>query len=257
MTTRLTGGRSLTKAIARIALFSLAFAPFALPAGAVTISGGGGVDYQAGPDSQSCRSFLLFATAAATRGDLTAAVIRYDETRGGTGTGIFANAGVALAGNLALRARGLRGIEDQGQSSWRYRLGPELTLSPDLILGAHYLGLQGSARESFNGGGVELTVPFMPQFSGQVGASYGRWNAGATTAQGALAGAWTATPRVLLLCEIDAGRNATTITSSSASSAGGLTLANPLGAGTPDSTTSNTTNRFTSLVQLGIRFLFS
>jgi len=96
MTTRLTGGRSLTKAIARIALLTLAFAPFALPADAVTIWGGGGVDYQA-----------------------------------------------------------------------------------------------------------------------------------------------------------------TTITSSSASSAGSLALANQLGAGTPGSTTSNTTNRFTSLVQLGIRFLFS
>jgi len=56
---------------------------------------------------------------------------------------------------------------------------------------------------------------------------------------------------------VDAGRNATTITSSSAPSAGSLALANPLGAGTPGSTTSNTTNRFTSLVQLGIRFLFS
>jgi len=238
-------------------MLSLAFAPFALPAGAVTISGGGGVDYQAGPDAQSYRGFLLFATAAAPRGDLTAAIIRYDENRSGTGTGIFANAGVAVTGSLALRARGLRGIEDQGQSSWRYRLGPELTLSRDLVLGAHYLGVLGSAGESFNGGGAELAFPMTPKVSGQVGASYGRWSAGATTAQGALAGAWRATPRVQLLCEIDAGRNATTITSTSASSAGRLTLTNPLGAGTPGSTSSNTTNRFTSLVQLGIRFLFS
>ena len=242
-------------------MLSLCFAPFALPAWAVTVSGGGGVDYQAGPDAQSYRSFLLFATAEASRGDLTAAVIRYDESRLGKGTGIFANAGLAFAGNLALRGRGLRGIEDEGQGSWRYRLGPELTLSQNLILGAHYLGVQGDAGESFNGGGVELTFPVRPELSGQVGASYGRWNAGATTAQAALAGAWRAAPRLQLLCEIDAGRNATTITSSSASSAGGLgsgfPLTNPLGAGSPGSTTSNTANRFTSLVQLGIRFLFS
>src|SRR6266850_7297402 len=47
MTTRLTGGRSLTNVVARIALLTLAFAPFALPADAVTIWGGGGVDYHA------------------------------------------------------------------------------------------------------------------------------------------------------------------------------------------------------------------
>ncbi|TMQ48732.1 MAG: hypothetical protein E6K71_06785 [Candidatus Eisenbacteria bacterium] len=262
MTTRLTGGRSRTKNLAPIAMIFLAFPPFAIPAGAVTLSSGGGVDYQTGPDAQSYRGLLLFATAAATKGDLTAAIIRYDESRLGPGTGIFANAGIALARSLALRARALRSIEDQGQGAWRYRLGPELTLSRDVVLGACYLRLHDNARESFNGGGVELTVPWMRDVSGQLGASYGRWYTGVTTAQGALAGTWRATPRVQLLCEIDAGRNAATITTSTSASPGsglgsGLPLTNPLGAGTPGSTTSNTANRFTSLVQFGIRFLFS
>jgi len=131
MTTRLTGGRSRTKNLAPIAMIFLAFPPFAIPAGAVTLSSGGGVDYQTGPDAQSYRGLLLFATAAATKGDVTAAIIRYDESRLGPGTGILANAGIALARSLALRAHALRSIEDQGQGAWRYRLGPELTLSRD------------------------------------------------------------------------------------------------------------------------------
>ena len=155
MTTRLTGGRSRTKNLAPIAMIFLAFPPFAIPAGAVTLSSGGGVDYQTGPDAQSYRGLLLFATAAATKGDLTAAIIRYDESRLGPGTGIFANAGIALARSLALRARALRSIEDQGQGAWRYRLGPELTLSRDVVLGACYLRLHDNARESFNGGGYQ------------------------------------------------------------------------------------------------------
>jgi hypothetical protein len=228
------------------------------PALAGTLSGGAGIDYQAGPESQSYRGALLFASADMTPGDLTVAAIRYQDSRLGPGTGGFASAGVGIASGLAIRAVGLRTFGDRGFDAWRLRGGPELRVASDATLGAYYLRLHDSSPENFGAAGIELSVPVSPSLSGQVGSSYGRWSGGATTAQATLAGTWRAGRALQFLCEVDLGKNVITTSTTAPSSGGlwsGLPVANNLGGGNPGAGTT-TDSRVASVAQFGVRFLF-
>jgi len=248
--------RPMPRRLTQEFLFAGAIALVAGPAHAAAISGGAGVDYQAGPDAQSYRGALLFGSADLAPGNLTVAAIRYEDSRLGPGIGGFANAGVNIASAFRLRVIGLRTIGDHGFDAWRLRGGPERSVGTDATLGAYYLRLHDDAPENFDAAGFELTVPVLRGLSAQAGASYGRWSGGATTLQATLAGTFRAGARVELLSEIDVGRNVTT-TSSPSSSGGiwsGLPLAKNLGNG-GSATGSRTDLRINSAGQLGARFL--
>src|SRR5467141_3299978 len=255
---RLLGGRS-----GRIALASLVIALVVCPTRADarlsgSLSGGAGADYQTGPRSQSYRGALLFASADASAGDLTLAAIRYGDSRVGPGTCGFANAGVVLSPALRLRLVGLRAFGDSGFDSWRLRAGPELKLHSESTLGAYFLHLHDDSPESFNAGGLELTVPLSTEFSAQAGSSFGRWTSGETTAQGTLAGTLRAGTRLLFITEVDVGRNVTTASSPSPSGGGvlGGLLPGQLGGGSGGSGSQRKSDRsMTSTAQLGVRFL--
>jgi len=245
-----------------IALVAGVIALAACPAPATADDGGAffagvGIDYQTGPKSQSCRGGLLFASAEAAPGDLTVAAIRYEDSLLGPGIGGFANAGMTLAATLRLRVIGLRTLGDHGIDTWRLRAGPELKLAGGSTLGAYYLRLHDDSPARFDAAGLELSVPLSSEFSAQAGSSYGRWSSRETTAQGTVGGTLRAGARLLLLCEIDVGRNVTT-TSPSSSSGGGIGSGLPLAGvlGTKESSAqSQTDRRITSTAQLGVRFL--
>lgn len=221
------------------------------------VSGGAGFDYQAGPSRQSYRSALLFAAAERGAGDLTLAAIRFGDSRLGPGLGAFANAGVAVAPSLRLRGIGLRTIGDRTYRAWRWRLGPELRLKSGATLGAYYLRLTDNAGASFGSVGAEWGAPLGRDVTGQLGSSYGTWNGGATTAQATVSGTWHAATRVLLLGEIDVGRNlATTSTAGSGGGGlGGLPLPGGLGNGKGRAGGYQTTSNITAAGQIGVRFL--
>jgi len=248
---------------ARIALASLAIALAACPvrAGASlggSISGGAGVDYQTGPKSQSYRGGLLFASAEASPGDITLAAIRYGDSRLGAGIAAFANGGLVISPGVRLRVIGLRAFGDGGFDSWRLRSGPEVKLHSEATLGAYYLHLHDDAPENFNAGGLELTVPLSAEFSAQAGTSFGRWTSGETTAQGTLAGTFRAGARLLLITEVDVGRNVTTASSPSPSGGGplgGLLHGHLGGGGGGSGGQPKTDQSVTSTAQLGARFL--
>jgi hypothetical protein len=229
------------------------------PAGAATLSGGGGFDYQTGPHTQSYRSGLLFASAEGTPGDLTLAGIRYEDSRLGWGTGLFANAGVTMAPHVAARATVLRAIGNDAYRAWRWRVGPEVRLASDRTLGVYYLRLTNNAGESFGSGGVEFGAPLSPTVTAQVGSSYGRWNTDATTAQATVSGTWHPLGHVLFLGEVDLGRNlATTSTtgpSGGGGALGGLPLPGGLGGGGHGRGASETSTQsdFAAAGQIGIR----
>jgi len=252
----------------RIALASLAIA-LALglfPAKATlggTLSGGAGADYQTGPHSQSYRGALLFVSADTSPGELTLAAIRYGDSRLGAGIAAFANAGLNLAPSLHLRVIGLRAFGDGGFDSWRLRAGPELKLGDQATVGAYYLHQHDDAPESFDAGGAEATVPVSSKFSAQAGSSYGRWTSGEITFQGMLGGTLRAGSRLLILGEVDVGRNVTTASSASPSGGGGgifgggLPLPGQLGGGGGGSGSQKTSSEsaIASTAQLGVRFL--
>ncbi len=223
------------------------------------LSGGAGIDYQAGPRSQSYRDALLFVSTEGTPGDVTVAAIRYDDSVAGAGTAGFASAGVGIASALKLRVIGLHTFGDHGFDAWRLRAGPELDLASDVTLGAYYVRLHDDSPESFDAGGLEVTIPVTPSLSAQAGTSYGTWSNGATTAQGTLAGTLRAGKSIQLLCEVDVGRNIVTTSSSSSATGGGivggLPLPGGLGNGTPAGTQTQTDRSITSTAQLGVRFL--
>src|SRR3989442_9766529 len=77
-------------------LFAGAIALIACPAHAAAISGGAGVDYQAGPNAQSYRGALVFGSANVAPGDLTVAAIRYEDSHLGAGIGGVANPGLKI-----------------------------------------------------------------------------------------------------------------------------------------------------------------
>lgn len=229
-------------------------------ADAGAISGGAGFDYQSGPRAQSYRSALLFAAAERDAGDLTIAAIRYGDSRLGPGFGAFANASVAVAKQLHVRGTGLRTIGDEAYRAWRWRLGPELRFQSNATVGAYYLRLTDNAGSSFGSVGAEWGVPFGSDVTGQIGSSYGTWTGGATTAQATVSGTWRATKRVLLLGEIDVGRNlATTSTAGPGGGGpgglGGLPLPGGLGKGKGGPGGSQTTSDITAAGQVGIRLL--
>jgi hypothetical protein len=135
--------------------------------------------------------------------------------------------------------------------------GGELRVAPDVTLGAYYLRLHDDAPESFGAAGVELSGPVLRNVSGQIGSFYGRWNGGATTAQGTIAGTLRAGARLQFLCEVDAGRNVVTTSTASTSGGGflgGLPIANGLGNG-GSGAESRTDRTITATGQLGVRFL--
>ena len=255
---RLTGSRSVRIALASLAI-ALVLPPARSGATPAALSGGAGADYQTGPRSQSYRGALLFASAEATPGDLTVAAIRYDDGRLGAGTGAFANAGLVLSPALRLRVIGLRAFGDSGFDSWRLRAGPELKLHSEWTLGAYYLHLHDDSPESFNAGGLELTVPLSTEFSAQAGTSFGRWTSGETTAQGTLAGTFRAGTRLLFIGEVDVGRNVTTASSPSPSGGGGGIVGGILpglgGRGGGSRSQTHTDRSITSTAQVGVRFL--
>jgi len=228
------------------------------PVSAGTMTGGAGVDYQTGPEAQSYRSALLFGSADLASGDFTVAAVRFDDSSVGPGISAFANAGLRITSASRLRVIGLRTIGDGAYRAWRVRAGPELNLTSEVTLGAYYLRAQDNSAGDFDAGGVELSVPIARGVSGQVGSSYGKWDGGATSAQGMMAGTWHAGSRVQFLCEVDVGRNVMT-TSSSAPSGGGILGGLPItgGLGNGGSVTeSRTENRVTATSQFGVRFLF-
>ena len=250
--------RRASGSITVIACICLAGSPLsALADLGSTLSGGAGIDYQTGPNAQSYRGALLFATAQTAPGDLTVVGIRYEDSRLGPGVGALANAGVSLASPIRLRVIALRAMGDRGFDSWRLRAGPELLLRSDATLGAYYLRLHDDSPETFDAAGLEASFPLSPRLSAQAGSSHGRWSSGETTTQGTLAGTFRAGSRVLLLGEVDVGRNVMT-TSTTSSSAGGIWSGLPLPgqAGSGGSTTQSQTDRsIASTIQLGVRFL--
>jgi len=227
------------------------------PAGAGTLSGGAGIDYQTGPEAQSFRSALLFGSAELAHGDCTVAAIRFGDSRAGPGTSGFANAAVRVSSGTRIRVIGLRTIGDGAYRAWRWRAGPELYLTPEVSLGAYYLRAHDNSPGDFDAAGVELSLPVARDLSGQVGSSYGKWNGGETTAQATLAGTWRAGVRVQLLGEVHVGRNVTSTSAAGPSSGGilgGLPIANGLGNG-GSSTQSGPDRRVMVTSQVGVRFL--
>ena len=230
----------------------------ARPANAGTASAGAGFDYQTGPRSQSYRSALLFASAARDAADLTLAAIRYGDSSVGPGIGAFANASIAVTSQLHVRAIGLRAIGDEAYRAWRWRLGPELHLASDVTLGAFYLRLTDNSGDGFGSAGVEVGGPIGHGVTGQIGSSYGRWNSDATTTQGSLSGTWSPRSRILVLGELDVGRNlATTITPgpSGGGAVGGLPLPGGMGRGHAGRSQTPSGSDVSAAGQIGIRFL--
>jgi hypothetical protein len=234
----------------------VAAAFIAAPCRAGTLTGGAGFDYQTGPGAQSYRSALLFGYGEGATWDATLAIIRYGDSRVGPGVGMFGNASAPVGPRVRARAVLLRAVGDDSYRAWRWRLGPELRLPSDRVLGAYYLRLTNNVDEDFGAVGVELQSPIATTVTGQLGSSYGEWSGGATSAQASLSGFWRPWTHALFLAEFDLGRNLVTTSTAGPSSGGALgglpILGGGRGRGHAETTTSSD---ITGAAQIGIRFL--
>ena len=107
---------------------------------------------------------------------------------------------------------------------------------------------------------MEYSAAFTPSVTAQIGTSYGRWNTDATTTQGTLSGTWHPLARMILLGELDVGRNLTTSSAAGPSGGGalgGLPLPGGLGGGGKGQRASKTSTQsdVSAAGQVGIRFL--
>ena len=205
----------------KTALVLCGFAWCSAQAEAASWSGGGGFDYQTGPNDQIWRGALGFVSAEARGGDLTLAVIRYDDSLVGKGFTGFLNAGIPLTSSVHLRAIGHRAIGDEAYRAWRVKAGPELTLGGGSMVGAYVSHFEDNASSRLNLIGTEAALPVTTRLVGSGDVSYGEWAGGARVLQGAAGFVWSPARRLQILAQLGLGRNAVSLTST-ASTGGGL-----------------------------------
>ena len=245
-----TGSRLLALSVALLAL--------ALPshrsALALPVSGGVGVDRQAGPDGQDYTAGLLFGTANLAVADLTLAAIRYDDSRTGYGNALFANAGLLVPGFAKIRAIGTRSFGDSGYRAWKLRAGPEWSLHL-LTLGVYGLHQEDNASSTLNAAGAEVGTSIVPSLAAQVGGLVGKREGGASASQATCSVSWSAMPPVQLVGELDVGRSV--VSSTTSASGGGLLRQLPpggLGAGGGPGERTSTESSMETVGLLGVRF---
>lgn len=204
-----------TRRIAGVLLAHLALAAFASPRViAAPLSGGAGIDYSSGPNGQTTKGALGFLTLGVGRGDATTAGARYENSQVGNGVSGTLNVGAPVAKTMFVRAIGTRFLGDETYRAWRLKAGPQFVLPRGQTLSLYYVHFEDQAAGTSNSVAGELKIPMGENLSAQAGATYGALPNGLTNFQGSIGLNWVVAKHLLLMSELGAGENVTTISTS-------------------------------------------
>jgi hypothetical protein len=171
------------------------------------LSGGAGVDYTSGPDGQSTKAGVAFASVALAGADVTVAGARYDDNQIGNGVTGIGSAGIPLSPATKLRVTGARSIGDDTYRGWRVKAGPEWALPGGPTLGLFYTHTSDNFPSTSNFASGELNVPVQGALAAQGSLIYGSLPHGLHTTQAGLGLRVSPSKRFLLSAEFDVGRN--------------------------------------------------
>jgi hypothetical protein len=171
------------------------------------LSGGAGVDYSSGPDGQSMKSGVAFASLALAGADITLAGARYDDNEIGSGVTGIGSAGFPLSPATKLRVTGARSIGDGTYRGWRVKAGPEWALPGGPTLGLFYTHTSDNSPSASDIASGELNVPLQSALAAQGSLTYGSLPDGLNTTQAGLGLRVNPSKRFLLSAEFGIGRN--------------------------------------------------
>lgn len=183
----------------RLAALACALA-LARPAFAVAlpVHAGAGADYSTAPGDETTRGVLGFATIEMGAADALGAVMRYDDSRIGAGTGLTGGLGFGLGPMTRLRTTGTRYVGDGDFRGWRVKVGPQVSTPGGASLGLFFTHDDNNVAGRSNGAVGEAEFPVAPRVSGRLNASYTSLGDGVSAVSGA-AGAGVALPAHLSL----------------------------------------------------------
>ena len=219
---------------------------------AAPLSGGAGIDYSSAPNGQTTKDALGFLTLALGRCDGTAVGARYEDTLVGNGLSGTLNLGLPVAKMVFVRAMGSRFLGDETYRAWRLKAGPQVVLPTGQTVSLSYVRFEDNAAWISNSVVGELTIPRGESLSVKAGATYGSLPDGLTNFQGSVGLNWVAAKHLLLMSELGAGENVTTISTST----GGVGIGRG-GSGVRGrrSGGSSTQNQFAATASFGLRVL--
>lgn len=242
-------------AIARLASRAgmLAALAFASPLAAAPITAVGGFDHYAGASGQTTNGWLGAVVFAAAGGDLTLAGVRFDDSVAGTGTSVTGGVGLPIAPMMMLRAAGTRFVGDGDLRAWRFKIGPQFSLSGGRSVTVSYAYYRDHLGARSNAGIAEAGVPLVARLAGRAGASIAAAPGGAPVLQGSAGLAWTVAPHVELSGEagmVNSEAGAVAPGSPGGGPLGGLPL---IGGGGGSGGTTETTRSTYGTLSLGVR----
>lgn len=180
----------------------------AAPAHAWPVAGTAGIEYASAGSDAATRSALLAGVTRFGGLEATLAVLRFDDQRVGTGSGVSAGLGLPLVPSLSLQLQGSRFLADGGYRSWRTRLGPRFELprgANALIAWQHQdddTGLRTDAAV------LESAVPLVAGLAFRLDGSAGTLPDSRWSEAGAAGLSWTGLSHLQLLAEGGVARNA-------------------------------------------------
>ena len=169
--------------------------------GAAPMTAVGGFDHYAGAAGQTTNGLLGAVVLGAAGGDLTAAVVRFDDSDAGQGYSLTGGLGLPVAPTLMLRVTGTRFVGEQDLRAWRAKVGPQFSLPGGRAVTLSYSHYRNHLGARSNAGIAEATTPLVPRLTGRVGASYARAPQGAPVLQGSVGLGWNVAPHFELTGE--------------------------------------------------------
>ena len=171
------------------------------------VSGGAGFDYTSGPNGQTTKAGVAFASLSLLGADATIAGARYDDNQIGSGVSGIGSVGLPLSPATKLRVIGARSIGDDTYRGWRLKAGPEWSLPGGPTLGLFYTHASDNTPATSNFASGELNVPLHNALSAQGSVTYGSLPDGLHTTQAGFGLRVSPSKRFLLSGELDVGRN--------------------------------------------------
>jgi hypothetical protein len=215
----------------------------------------GGYDYAGGVDGQQTHGALLGLGLGAEWGDASLAGVRFDDNRIGPGFGASASIGWEIGTMITLRASGTRLLADESYRAWRWKAGPQVTLTDQRQISFSYVRYEDALGAS-NGVVGEAAVPLRALLTGKATASYAENPDGQDSVHGSIGVAWRLVSNLELSGEIGVAKNGVVTSQTSFPSQrplGGLPI---LGGGDPGPESQHAEDRVSTISLLGVRVLF-
>jgi hypothetical protein len=198
--------------------------------------------------------------APVRRAAFTLAAFRYLDSQDEDGVGGTAAIVAPLGGMLNARGELSRLEGDGAYQAWRYRIGPQLTLTDAAWVYPYYLRNEDNRSAALNAIGLDASYALTPTLAAQGGASFSSREGEPSGGQGMAGFLWSPASRFQLLALAGVGRNTLLMTGSGPGGGGGGVMNSlPIIGGRdggPSRAQTTEESTYTTALSLGIRVLF-